>query len=288
MLWGNLFVVDGHEDTKEIYMKKKNILINRGLFAMAVIGMLAVNSLMADVLPIPTRKRPKPIPMKADPASQQPVRPYIERTNPQEPKEPEPMTATMYGTLVQVESHRDADYALCRKVGEEFVPVCFIKWPGRDLVMYENKDVKVTGFIREKKGWTCPLLVVEYPENVEFLHPEDKPTLEPVFAPLESQPAKPLPPPEPVFVPVEPLPAKPLPPPQTQALPPQQPLPPPQKQALPPQQPLPPPPAAKPSPSPQPALLPLIREENRIMPSSSSDYKPLPPKAVNPLRPTPY
>ncbi|MBR5839485.1 MAG: hypothetical protein IKZ84_13150, partial [Victivallales bacterium] len=106
-----------------------------------------------------TRKRPKPIPMKADPASQQPVRPYIQR---QEPQEPEPMIATMYGRLVRVEAHKDADYALCRKVDETLVPVCFIKWGGRGFEQFVNKDVKVTGFIREMKGWTCPLLVVEY------------------------------------------------------------------------------------------------------------------------------
>ena len=237
-------------------MQKKAFSYTRRIITMMLIAMVATNSLMADVLPIPTRKRPKPIPMKADPASQQPVRPYIQR---QEPQEPEPMIATMYGTLIPLGKNAtlDATYALCRKVDEQFVPVCFIKWEGRGLGMFENKEVKATGFLKEKKGWTCPLLVVEYQENVEFLHQKDMPTPpEPVFAPVEPQPAKPLPPP-----PV----AKPLPPPQTQTLPPKQPLPPPRP--------------AKP--------LPPIREENRIMTPSNIDYKPMPPKAVNPLRVTP-
>ena len=250
-------------------MQKKVFSYTRRIIAMTVIAMVAANCLMADVLPFPTRKRPKPIPMKADPASQQPVRPYIQR---QEPQEPEPMIATMYGRLVRVEAHKDADYALCRKVDETFVPVCFISWDGGGWEKYLNKEVKVTGFIREMKGWTCPLLIVEYTENIEFLHSGDNP-----------------PPPQPVFAPVEPLPAKPLPPPQPQALPPQQPLPPPQPakplpppqpQALPPQQPLPPPQPARP--------LPPTREESKIMSPSYNDYKPMPPKAVNPLRPYPY
>ncbi|MBR5839484.1 MAG: hypothetical protein IKZ84_13145 [Victivallales bacterium] len=83
------------------------------------------------------------------------------------------------------------------------------------------------------------------------------------------------PPPEPVFAPVEPEPAKPLPPPQ-----PAKPLPPPQTQVLPPQQPLPPPQPARP--------LPPAREESKIMSPSYNDYKPMPPKAVNPLHAYPY
>ena len=253
-------------------MQKMFFSYTRRIIAATVIAMVIANSLMADVLPIPTRKRPKPIPMKDDPASQQPVRPYIQRTNPQETAEPEPMIATMYGKLVRVVAHSDADYALCRKVDETLVPVCFIRWAGGGWEKYLNKDVKVTGFIREKKGWTCPLLVVEYRENIEYLNSEDNP-----------------PPPEPVFAPVEPEPAKPLPPPQPQALPPQQPLPPPQPakplpppqtQALPPQQPLPPPQPARP--------LPRVREESKIMSPSYNEYKPLPPKAVNPLHAYPY
>ncbi|MCR5381860.1 MAG: hypothetical protein K6G44_12825 [Lentisphaeria bacterium] len=248
-------------------MQKKVFSYTRRIIAMTVIAMVAANSLMADVLPFPTRKRPKPIPMKADPASQQPVRPYIQR---QEPQEPEPMIATMYGRLVRVEAHKDADYALCRKVDETFVPVCFISWDGGGWEKYLNKEVKVTGFIREMKGWTCPLLIVEYTENIEFLHSGDNPP-PPVFAPVEPLPAKPLPPPQPQALP----PQQPLPPPQ-----PAKPLPPPQTQALPPQQPLPPPQPARP--------LPPAREESKIMSPSYNDYKPMPPKAVNPLRPYPY
>ena len=236
-------------------MQKTVFSYTRRIIAVTVIAMVAANSLMADVLPFHTRKRPKPIPMKADPASQQPVRPYIQRP---EPQEPEPMIATMYGRLVRVEAHKDADYALCRKVDETLVPVCFIRWDEGGWEKYLNKEVKVTGFIREMKGWTCPLLVVEYRENIEFLNSEDNPPPpEPVFAPVEPEPAKPLPPPQP---------AKPLPPPQTQALPPQQPLPPPQ-----PARPLPP-----------------AREESKIMAPSYNDYKPMPPKAVNPLHAYPY
>ncbi|MBR5837322.1 MAG: hypothetical protein IKZ84_02170, partial [Victivallales bacterium] len=144
-------------------MQKMFFSYTRRIIAVTVIAMVAASSLMADVLPFPTRKRPKPIPMKADPASQQPVRPYIQRP---EPQEPEPMIATMYGRLVRVEAHKDADYALCRKVDETLVPVCFIRWDEGGWEKYLNKEVKVTGFIREMKGWTCPLLVVEYSENI--------------------------------------------------------------------------------------------------------------------------
>ena len=239
-------------------MQKTFFSSARRIIAMSVVAMVAANSLMADLLPFPTRKRPKPIPMKADPASQQPVRPYIQRSNPQDPENPEPMIATMYGKLVRVEEHKDADYALCRKVDETLVPVCFIRWEGRGWEKYMNKDVRVTGFVREMKGWTCPLLVVEYRESIEFLYPADNPPPpEPVFTPIEPQPAKPLPPPQP---------AKPLPPPQ-----PAKPLPPPQTQVLPPQQPLPP-----------------ARNESKIVSPSYNDYKPMPPKAVNPLRAFPY
>ena len=107
---------------------------------------------------------------------------------------------------------------------------------------FENHDVKVTGFIREMKGWSCPLLIVEYLENVEFLHQKDK-TVPPEsgFAPMEPQPAKPLPPP-PTTKPLPPQPAK---------------------------------------------LQPLLRQENRIMSPSNNDYKPQPPKAVNPVRTNP-
>ncbi len=237
----------------------------RRIMLVTGIGLLVANCLMADLLPFPTRKRPRPIPMNADPASQQPVRPYIQRTNPQEAEKPEPMTATMYGKLIYLDNlaTSDVNYALCRKVEEKLVPVCFIKWDGRTLTRYINHEVRVTGFIREMKGWTCPLLVVEYPENIEFAHQEEE---------------KPKPPmPEPV----------PLPPPQTA-----EPLPPPQAaQPLPPSKPAKPLPSsqpAKPLPPSQPAKLqPLLREESRIMPPSNYDYKPQPPKAVNPVRTTP-
>ncbi|MBO7091523.1 MAG: hypothetical protein J6W23_07030, partial [Victivallales bacterium] len=126
---------------------------------------------------------------------------------------------------------------------------------------------KVTGFIREMKGWTCPLLIVEYTENIEFLHSGDNPPPpQPVFAPVEPLPAKPVPPPQPVKPLPPPQPAQPLPPPQ-----PAKPLPPPQTQVLPPQQPLPP-----------------VRNESKIVTPLYNDYKPMPPKAVNPLRPYPY
>lgn len=190
----------------------------RRMVALAGIGLFAANCLMADVLPFPTRKRPRPIPMKANQSSQQPVRPYIQHMEPSKPKEPEPMTATMYGRLIYLGANAtaDANYALYRKDGEKMIPVCFFMWEGRGLEKYLDHDVKVTGFVKEKKGWTCPLLIFEYLENIGFLHTEEaKPqSPEPVFIPADQQSVPP-PKPEAVKPLPPPQPAKPLPPPAT-------------------------------------------------------------------------
>ncbi|MBR3650131.1 MAG: hypothetical protein IKN52_07750, partial [Victivallales bacterium] len=100
----------------------------RRMIALAGVGLFAANCLMADLLPFPTRKRPRPIPMKANPSSQQPVRPYIHHMDPSgQKKDPEPMTATMYGRLIYLGANAtaDANYALYRKDGEKMIPVCF-------------------------------------------------------------------------------------------------------------------------------------------------------------------
>ena len=147
---------------------------------MVGIGLLAANCLMADLLPWPSRRRPQPIPVKPE-QPKQPDKPAGQPLEPSKPtkKEPELMTATMYGRLVYLGTNATADtsHALCRKVGEKMVPVCYIKWQWGRLEKFENRDVKVTGFIREMKGWSCPLLIVEYLENIELLHEAPKPPL---------------------------------------------------------------------------------------------------------------
>ncbi len=250
----------------------------RRMIALAGVGLFAANCLMADVLPYQTHRRPRPIPMEANPSSQQPVRPYIQHMDPAQPKDPVPMIATMYGKLIYLDraATPDANYALYRKVDEKIVPVCFIKWDGSGWEKYAHQDVRVTGFVRKMKGWTCPLLIVGYPENIEFAHQEEQPQPPaPVFMPAEQTIAEPLPPPQ-TATPLPPPPvAKPLPPPQTAT-----PLPPPVAKPLPPPQtatPLPPPPPpADPQPSP-------VQERTWISPSSSN-YKPTVPKAADPWR----
>jgi hypothetical protein len=202
----------------------------RRMIALTGVGLFAANCLMADVLPYQTHRRPRPIPMEANPSSQQPVRPYIQHMDPAQPKDPVPMIATMYGKLIYLDraATPDANYALYRKVDEKIVPVCFIKWDGSGWEKYAHQDVRVTGFVRKMKGWTCPLLIVGYPENIEFAHQEEQPQ-----------------PPAPVFMPAEQTIAEPLPPPQTAT-----PLPP-------------PPPPADPQPSP-------VQERTWISPSSSN------------------
>ena len=260
----------------------------RRMIALAGVGLFAANCLMADLLPFPTRKRPRPIPMKANPSSQQPVRPYIHHMDPSgQKKDPEPMTATMYGRLIYLGANAtaDANYALYRKDGERMIPVCFFMWEGRGLEKYLDQDVKVTGFVKEKKGWTCPLLIFEYLENVEFLHTEEAKPQPPaaVFTPVEPkavpQPkpeaVKPLPPPataqpQPTFVPASPQPAQP----QPTFVPPSKPVKvQPQPVVVPP--PFPNPSSAKPLPPPEP-----------IMPPPATVEPPLPPPAtVEPLLP---
>lgn len=228
----------------------------RRMIALASIGLFAANCLMADLLPSPTRHRPRPIPLKDDP---QPVRPYVER--PSKPKEPESLIATMYGRLIYLgpNATKDANYALYQKDGEKMVPVCFFMWDGRGLEKYVSHDVKVTGFVKEMKGWTCPLLIIEYLENVEFLHPE------------EGKPK----PPAAVFTPADP-----------KSVPPPQPLPPPpvvkpQPAVVPPPQPVSPPPVVKP----QPAVVPPPQPVQPL--PSAKPVKPapvvVPPPFPNPV-----
>lgn len=180
----------------------------RRVIALAGIGLFAANGLMADILPYPTRHRPQPIPMKGDPSQQQPVRPYIERPEPAKHGAPMPMTGTMYGRLIWLglNATQDANYALCRKDGEKMIPVCYIKTVGRSLERFENHEVKATGFLQTMKGWSCPLLVGVYPDNVEFHNPEDGKPKPPaaVFTPADQRSVPPLPKPDAV---------KPLPPP---------------------------------------------------------------------------
>ena len=295
----------------------------RRMIALAGIGLFAANCLMADLLPSPTRHRPRPIPMKGD---SQPVRPYVQRMDPSKPKEPEPMTATMYGRLLYLgpNATADANYALYRKDGEKMIPVCFFMWERRGLEKYVDHDVKITGFVKEKKGWTCPLLIVEYPENIEFLHTEEAKPKPPaaVFTPADPmtvpppnpdavkplpppQPAKPLPPP----ATAQPQSAKPLPPPATaqpqpKFVPPAKPVkvqqqpvvvPPPFPNPVPKQQPQPvvvPPPfpnpsSVKPLPPPEPVqpLPPPATVEPLLPPSEPVKPLPPPPATVEPLLP---
>ena len=196
----------------------------RQMIVFAGIGLFAANCLIADLLPAPSRHRPRPIPIKDDP---QPVRPYIERTEPSKGVAPMPMTGTMYGRLIWLglNATPDANYALCRKDGEKLVPVCYVKAGGRSLERFENHEVKATGFLRTMKAWSCPLLVVGSPDNVQFQNPEDakpkppaavftpadpKSVPPPPVVPTPSQPVGPLPPAA-VFTPSD-LEVKPLPP----------------------------------------------------------------------------
>ena len=299
----------------------------RRMIALAGVGLFAANCLMADLLPFPTRKRPRPIPMKANPSSQQPVRPYIHHMDPSgQKKDPEPMTATMYGRLIYLGANAtaDANYALYRKDGEKMIPVCFFMWEGRGLEKYLDHDVKVTGFVKEKKGWTCPLLIFEYLENVEFLHTEEsKPQPPPaVFTPVEPQPvqppkpeavkplpppqpAKPLPPPaaaqpQPTFVPASPQPAQPqptfVPPskpvkvqPQPVVVPPPFPNPVPKRQpqpvVVPPS--FPNPSSAKPLPPPEPIMPPPATVEPPLPPPATVEPLLPPTEPVKPLPPPP-
>ena len=281
----------------------------RRMIALAGVGLFAANCLMADLLPFPTRKRPRPIPMKANPSSQQPVRPYIHHMDPSgQKKDPEPMTATMYGRLIYLGANAtaDANYALYRKDGEKMIPVCFFMWEGRGLEKYLDQDVKVTGFVKEKKGWTCPLLIFEYLENIGFLNTEEAKPQPPaaVFTPVEPkavptpkpeavkplpppQPAKPLPPPataqpQPTFVPPSPQPAQP----QPTYVPPSKPVKvQPQPVVVPP--PFPNPSSAKPLPPPEPIMPPPATVEPPLPPPATVEPLLPPTEPVKPLPPPP-
>jgi len=279
----------------------------RRMIVFAGIGLFAANCLMADLLPSPTRHRPRPVPLKDDP---QPVRPYVERS---QPKVPEPLVATMYGRLIYLgpNATKDANYALYQKDGEKIVPVCFFMWEGRGLEKYLNHDVKVTGFVKEMKGWTCPLLIVEYLDNVEFLHQGETIPKPPaaVFTPADPKsvppPAavKPLPPPavvKPQPAVVKPQPVQPLPPskpvkPAPVVVPPPLPNPVPQPKPQP-VQPLPPvvvpPPLPNPVPQPQPAQtlqpLPPLEPVAPPQPKPAQTLQLLPPsEPVEPPQPKP-
>ena len=248
----------------------------RRMIVFAGIGLFAANCLMADLLPSPTRHRPRPVPLKDDP---QPVRPYVERS---QPKVPEPLVATMYGRLIYLGANatKDANYALYQKDGEKIVPVCFFMWEGRGLEKYLNHDVKVTGFVKEMKGWTCPLLIFEYLENVEFLHQGETIPKQPaaVFTPADPKSAPP-PQPEPV---------KPLPPPavkpQPAVVPPPQPV-----QPLPPSKPVKPAPVVVPPPLPNPVSQPKpqrVQPQQVVVPPPFPNPVPQPkPQPALPLPP---
>ncbi len=223
----------------------------RRMIALAGIGLFTASSLIADVLPFPSRNRPRPAPIKVDPSKQQPVVPM-------------PMKGTMYGRLIWLGQNatKDANYALCRKDGEKLVPVCYVKVEGRSLGRFENHEVKATGLLRTMKAWSCPLLVVENIINVEFLHPED---------------AKPKPP-EAVFAPVDPFTVPP--PPKTEAAKPLLP------EVVIPPQPLPQPEASKPLPPEAVKPQPLPPEASKPLPSPAVG-QPLPPSKADTFKPIP-
>ncbi len=249
----------------------------RRMIALAGIGLFAANCLMADLLPSPTRHRPRPIPLKDDP---QPVRPYVER--PSKPKEPEQLIATMYGHLIYLgpNATKDANYALYQKDGEKIVPVCFFMWDGRGLEKYVNHDVKVTGFVKEMKGWTCPLLIIEYLENVEFLGQGEAIPKQPaaVFTPADPKSVPPPPKPESV----KPLPPPPAVKPQPAVVPPPQPV-----QPLPPSKPVKPAPVVVPPPFPNPVPKSQpVHPQQVVVPPPLPNPVPQPkPQPVQPLPP---
>ena len=91
--------LDGHDETKDFFMKKTKILTKRELFAMAGIGLLATNCVMADILPHPSRNwnRPQPVqpaPQPVKPAPQPAKPPVVEPPKPspndQKPPKPQP------------------------------------------------------------------------------------------------------------------------------------------------------------------------------------------------------
>lgn len=157
---------------------KTSLFKSGNAYAMFVIGILAANCVMADIAPWPTRKRPQPIPMKAEPVKK-PEAPVYQEVEPSDAKKAGPMTATVYGQLIELgpNSTKDANYAVCRKVGDKLVPVSYIKTDLR-LEKYEKHQVRVTGISRQIKGWTCPVLLVEYLSNIEFWPPESQPKVD--------------------------------------------------------------------------------------------------------------
>ena len=75
-------------------MKKSKIMTKRNLFAMVVIGLLATNCAMADLLPHPGRKYQRPQPVKPyqppRPPKPEPVKPMVVNPPKNEPNDQKP------------------------------------------------------------------------------------------------------------------------------------------------------------------------------------------------------
>lgn len=157
------------------------------LMLMMGIGLLTTDCVFADVLPLPKYRRPKPVVMKPEPPKPEPV--LFKTDEPKEPKgEEKLMTATMYGRLIYLDNIATSsiNYALCRKVGDKWVPVCYIKTEIR-LGHWKDHDLRVTGFVSQPKGWSCPVLLLEYPENFEEWPPKPKEQVD-IVAPKIEEP----------------------------------------------------------------------------------------------------